>query len=198
MQIYATTQRCSMVFISNSLTLLLFSMHLLEKISHLRLLVFDLDGVLTNGKLLILPNGEWVREMDIKDGFALQYAVKAGLIIAVITGSSSIPVKQRLSRLGIELFFENAVSKSIIINDLLSKYGIDKSAAMFMGDDIPDLDAFTAVSVKCCPADAASDVLEMADYISPKNGGNGCVRDVIEKILRAQGKWVMGSTIQSI
>lgn len=173
-------------------------MHLLEKISHLRLLVFDLDGVLTNGKLLILPNGEWVREMDIKDGFALQYAVKAGLIIAVITGSSSIPVKQRLSRLGIELFFENAVSKSIIINDLLSKYGIDKSAAMFMGDDIPDLDAFTAVSVKCCPADAASDVLEMADYISPKNGGNGCVRDVIEKILRAQGKWVMGSTIQSI
>lgn len=173
-------------------------MHLLEKLSRLQLLVFDLDGVLTNGKLLIMPNGEWVREMDIKDGFALQHAVKSGFIIAVITGSSSTPVKQRLSKLGIELFFENTASKSIIINELLLRYGIDKSASMFMGDDIPDLDAFAAVSVKCCPADAATDVLEKADYISPRTGGNGCVRDIVEKIMRTQGKWLITSNTKSI
>lgn len=173
-------------------------MHLLKKLEQVRLLVFDLDGVLTNGKILVMPDGEWIREMDIKDGYAIQHAVKSGLIVAVITGSSSKPVKERLLKLGVELFFENTPQKSLIINQLLSKFNIDKSSALFMGDDIPDLDAFQAVGVKTCPADAVTELLQQADYISPKSGGNGSVRDIIEKVLRTQGKWSAPMNIQSI
>ena len=173
-------------------------MHLLEKLEQVRLLVFDLDGVLTNGKILVMPDGEWIREMDIKDGYAIQHALKSGLKVAVITGSSSKPVKERLLKLGVELFFENTPRKSLIINQLLSKLNIDKSSALFMGDDIPDLDAFEAVGVKTCPADAATELLQLADYISPKSGGNGSVRDIIEKVLRTQGKWSAPINIQSI
>ena len=173
-------------------------MHLLEKLKQVKLLVFDLDGVLTNGKILVMPNGEWIREMDIKDGYALQCAIKAGLKVAVITGSSSLPVKERLSRLGIELFFENTPQKSLVINQLVSELNLDKSTALFMGDDIPDLDAFEAVGIKTCPSDAAPELLQLADYISPKSGGHGCVRDIIEKTLRTQGKWTASSNIQSI
>ena len=173
-------------------------MHLLEKLEQVRLLVFDLDGVLTNGKILVMPDGEWIREMDIKDGYAIQHAVKSGLKVAVITGSSSKPVKERLLKLGVELFFENTPRKSLVINQLLSKLNIDKSSALFMGDDIPDLDAFEAVGVKTCPADAATELLQLADYISPKSGGNGSVRDIIEKVLRTQGKWSAPINIQSI
>ena len=173
-------------------------MHLLEKLEQVKLLVFDLDGVLTNGKILVMPNGEWIREMDIKDGYALQHAVKAGLKVAVITGSSSFPVKERLAKLGIELFFQNTPQKSLIINRLLSDLNIDKSAVLFMGDDLPDLDAFEAVGIKTCPSDAAPELLQLADYISPKLGGNGCARDIIEKTLRTQGKWNTSTNIQSI
>ena len=173
-------------------------MHLLEKLEQVRLLVFDLDGVMTNGKILVMPDGEWIREMDIKDGYAIQHAVKSGLKVAVITGSSSKPVKERLLKLGVELFFENTPRKSLVINQLLSKLNIDKSSALYMGDDIPDLDAFEAVGVKTCPADAATELLLLADYISPKSGGNGSVRDIIEKVLRTQGKWSAPINIQSI
>ena len=173
-------------------------MHLLEKLEQVQLLVFDLDGVMTNGKILVMPNGEWIREMDIKDGYALQHAVKSGLKVAVITGSSSSPVKERLSKLGVELFFENTPQKSLVINKLLNELGIDKAFALFMGDDLPDLDAFQAVGIKTCPADAATELLQQADYISPKSGGHGCVRDIIEKVLRTQGKWSAPTYIQSI
>ena len=173
-------------------------MHLLEKLEQVKLLVFDLDGVMTNGKILVMPNGEWIREMDIKDGYALQHAVKSGLKVAVITGSSSTPVKERLSKLGIELFFENTPQKSLVINKLLNEMKIDKSSALFMGDDLPDLDAFQAVGIKSCPSDASPELLQHADYISPKSGGNGCVRDIIEKVLRTQGRWSAPTNIQSI
>ncbi len=173
-------------------------MHLLEKLQQVKLLVFDLDGVLTNGKILVMPNGEWIREMDIKDGYALQHAVKSGLKVAVITGSFSTPVKERLMKLGIELFFENTPQKSLIINELISNLHIDKSSSLFMGDDIPDLDAFDAVGIKVCPADATPELRQLADYISPKSGGNGCVRDIIEKVLMTQGKWTTTTNIQSI
>ncbi|MEY4777549.1 MAG: hypothetical protein RIS13_297 [Bacteroidota bacterium] len=173
-------------------------MQLLEKLAQVKLLVFDLDGVVTNGKILVMPNGEWIREMNIKDGYALQLAVKSGLTVAVITGSSSVPVKERLLKLGVELFFENIPLKSLTIKELLLKLNIEKSSALFMGDDLPDLDAFGAVGIKTCPADAATELLQVADYISPQPGGNGCVRDIIEKVLRTQGKWSAPKNIQSI
>jgi len=198
LQIYSSAFWRDKLIILNRLTLLSFSMHLLEKLSGVQLLVFDLDGVLTNGKLLVMPNGEWIREMDIKDGYALQHAVKSGLKVAVITGSNSTPVKERLSKLGVELFYENTSQKSLIIKHLLSDFNIDRSAALFMGDDLPDLDAFEAVGIKTCPVDAAPELLQVADYVSPRSGGNGCVRDIIEKTLRTQGKWSAPANIQSI
>ncbi len=173
-------------------------MQLLEKLAQVKLLVFDLDGVMTNGKILVMPNGEWIREMNIKDGYAIQHAVKSGLTVAVITGSYSVPVKERLLKLGVELFFDNIPLKSLTIKELLLKLNIEKSSALFMGDDLPDLDAFGAVGIKTCPADAATELLQVADYISPQSGGNGCVRDIIEKVLRTQGKWSAPKNIQSI
>ena len=163
-----------------------------------KLVIFDLDGVLTNGKVSVMPNGEWIREMDIKDGFALQHAVKSGLQIAVITGSFSTAVGERLKKLGIHNYFQNVSSKSAILNELMKRLAIKPEAVLFMGDDIPDLDAFSVVGLKACPADAVTEIIENADYISPQPGGNGCVRDIIEKVLRTQGKWSAPKNIQSI
>ena len=173
-------------------------MSLLEKFSHVKLLAFDLDGVLTNGKLLVMPDGEWIREMDIKDGYALQYAVKSGLHIAVITGSSSKAVGKRLAKLGIEDFFENTSSKADVLSSLIKRLNLKTDEVLFMGDDIPDLDAFHASGVKTCPADAVQEVIEKADYISPFAGGHGCVRDIIEKVMRTKGLWLNNKNIQSI
>ncbi len=158
----------------------------------------DLDGVLTNGKLLIHPDGKWVREMDIKDGYAIQFAVKSGLHLAVVTGSSSTPVKERMAALGVDHFYENQKEKSVIVQDLMRKLGLSAEQTLFVGDDIPDLDAFRVVGLKACPIDAAQELKNAADYISPYQGGNGCVRDILEKILRVQGKWATQSNISSI
>ena len=172
--------------------------HLLEKFSRLKLLAFDLDGVLTNGKLLVQSGSEWLREMDIKDGFAIQLAVKMGLNIAVVSGSFSTPVKERLTALGVDYFYQKVDSKSVVLKELMQKLKIQEKEILFMGDDIPDLDAFSVSGVKACPADAVQEVLQAADYISIRKGGEGCVRDVIEKTLKLQDKWPISSTIKSI
>ncbi len=173
-------------------------MQLLEKFQQIRLLVFDMDGVLTNGKLLLISPDQWIREMDIKDGFALQLAVKSDLVIAVITGSTSEPVKKRLSLLGIDRFYDKVPSKAQKIIELMNELSLQKHEILFMGDDVPDLEAFAHAGIRTCPADAAIELKQAADYISPKSGGNGCVRDVIEKVLRVQEKWVQSKDIQSI
>ena len=173
-------------------------MSILEKFAQVQLLAFDLDGVLTNGKLLIMPNGEWVREMDIKDGYALQHAVKSGLHVAVITGSSSPSVGKRLQKLGINDYFENTSSKSMVLSKLMERFNLSPDQVLFMGDDIPDLDAFGIAGCKACPADAVQEVQAHADYISPKTGGNGCVRDVVEKVMKTKDLWLNSTNTQSI
>ena len=173
-------------------------MQLLDKFLKIRLLIFDMDGVLTNGKLLLMPDNEWVREMDIKDGFALQLAVKSGFVIAVMTGSSCEPVKNRLSILGVDRFYDKVSSKAEKIKQIMNECSFQKEEVLFMGDDIPDLEAFEVVGIRTCPADAVVEVKASADYISIQTGGNGCVRDVIEKVLRVQGKWAHISDVQSI
>ncbi|MFM1969867.1 MAG: hypothetical protein RL152_1244 [Bacteroidota bacterium] len=173
-------------------------MSILEKFSRIKLLAFDLDGVLTDGKLLIMPDGEWIRQMDIKDGYALQHAVKSGLHIAVITGSSSAAVGKRLQKLGIQDYFENTSSKSTVLTSLSQKFNMQPEEVMFMGDDIPDLDAYKVAGCKVCPADAVQEVLAAADYISPLKGGHGCVRDVIEKVMKTRDLWLNTTNTQSI
>jgi 3-deoxy-D-manno-octulosonate 8-phosphate phosphatase (KDO 8-P phosphatase) len=173
-------------------------MNLLETFSKINTFVFDVDGVMTDGSLLVMPNNEFLRTMDIKDGYALQLAVKAGYHVFVITGSHSIPVAHRLRYLGIKEFHQKVKDKKECLNQLLGKYSLTVNTVLFMGDDMPDVVVMQSVGISCCPADAAIDVLKMAHYISPKNGGKGCVRDVIEKVMKLQGKWHADEEIKSI
>jgi 3-deoxy-D-manno-octulosonate 8-phosphate phosphatase (KDO 8-P phosphatase) len=136
--------------------------------------------------------------MDIKDGYALQHAVKSGLHIAVITGSSSTAVGQRLQKLGIHNYFENTSSKSAVLLSLSEKLDLQSDEVLFMGDDIPDLDAFEVAGCKVCPADAVQEVIAQSDYISPLKGGQGCVRDVIEKVMKTRNIWMNSTNTQSI
>ena len=161
-------------------------------------LIFDLDGVLTNTKVLLIGEDEWVREMDIKDGYAIQNAIKNGISIAVITGSHSNPVASRLKKLGVDLFFQNIKHKGECLSEIIKDLGLEKSQVLFMGDDIPDLDAFAVVGVTACPADAVREIKQNSNFISSKFGGDGCVREIIEKVMLVQNTWHINSKTQSI
>jgi len=162
---------------------------MLNKFTKIRLFVFDIDGVLTDGNLLILPDGQWARTMNIKDGYALQLAVKKGYRILVISGGDAVPVKQRLQKLGITDIFLPVQNKPEILQQYLQDYQIPREAVLYMGDDIPDLAAMQLAGLPCCPLDAATEIKQSSLYISPLAGGKGCVRDVIEKVLKLNGHW---------
>jgi 3-deoxy-D-manno-octulosonate 8-phosphate phosphatase (KDO 8-P phosphatase) len=164
-------------------------MNVLEKFLPVTTIILDIDGVLTDGSLLVTPDGEWVRRMNIKDGYILQLAAKKGYRLIVITGSSSLPVEKRLNKLGINMVYQNVKDKMMLLKTLMAEHGFTATETLYMGDDIPDLEVMKFCGLSCCPADAARDILGMADYISPVKGGEGCVREVIEKLMRVQGKW---------
>jgi 3-deoxy-D-manno-octulosonate 8-phosphate phosphatase (KDO 8-P phosphatase) len=168
-------------------------MNLLEKLSAIDTVVLDVDGVLTDGSILLHSNGSFLRTMHMKDGYALQLAVKQGLRIIVITGSASNEVAARLRYLGITEYHEKIKDKKQHLQDLLGA-NANMDAVLFMGDDVPDLAAMLTVAIAACPADACADVLAIAHYISPIAGGKGCVRDVLEKILRLQNKWPLSKS----
>jgi len=172
--------------------------HLLVRFSKIKLMAFDLDGVLTNGKLMIQKGGQLLREMDIKDGLAIQLAVQQGFHVAVVTGSFSDAVEERLQYLGINNFFQKIKKKSEKLHELMLMYNLLSDQVLFMGDDLPDLDAFSVSGLKTCPADAVREIKEKADYISIRNGGDGAVRDVIEKVMKTQGKWHTAKMTSSI
>ena len=164
-------------------------MNILPQFSRISTFVFDMDGVLTDGTVWVMPDGEWVRRMHIRDGYVLQLAVKRGYQVWVITGSSSTPVAQRLNKLGITEVHERVKDKACLLKTLMQQYAVSPEQVLFMGDDVPDLAAMKLVGLSACPKDAARDILELANYISPLPGGLGCVRDVIEKVMRIQGNW---------
>lgn len=173
-------------------------MELLDRLTKIKMFVFDMDGVLTNGKVLVMPDGNWFRTSDIKDGYAIQFALKCNFIVAVITGSQDAGMELRLKHLGVTEFHQQVKSKSNSLLNLIQKYSLSQNEVLFMGDDIPDLEAFEICGVSACPADAVSELIQRADYIAIKTGGNGCVREIIEKVLKVQGKWHLNNTIQSI
>ena len=152
-------------------------------------IILDVDGVLTNGYVTIMPNGELVRTMNIKDGYALKTAVDKGYRICVISGGTNEGVRTRLANLGIEDIYLGAHQKIEQWNLLKKKYKLDASEVLYMGDDIPDLPVLMEVGLPCCPNDAAPEIQQISKYISYKKGGEGCVRDVLEQIMRVQGKW---------
>ncbi|HRN42240.1 MAG TPA: HAD-IIIA family hydrolase [Vicingus sp.] len=160
-----------------------------ELLPKINTFIFDIDGVLTDGMVTIFPDGDQIRTMNIKDGYALQYAVKKGYNIAIISGGSSETVRLRLNGLGITDVYLKSSNKIEIFENYLKTKNINKEHVLYMGDDIPDYHVMLKSGVATCPKDAAIEIKNIAHYISDKNGGKGCVRDIIEQVLRCQGKW---------
>ena len=151
--------------------------------------VFDVDGVLTNGLVTITTNGELLRTMHTKDGYALKTAVDSGYNVCIISGGNNKGVQKRLNGLGIEAVFLGVHDKLDIYRRFLKKKGIENKDVLFMGDDIPDLPVMKVAGLPCCPKDAVPEIQDIAAYVSQKKGGKGCVRDVIEQVMKVQGKW---------
>jgi 3-deoxy-D-manno-octulosonate 8-phosphate phosphatase (KDO 8-P phosphatase) len=164
-------------------------MNILELFKPIRTFVFDVDGVLTDGSLVLTEDGHMLRSMSIKDGYALQLAVKKGYKVWIISGGRSEAVKLRLNRLGIQDVHIGIESKKEFLHQVATASATAYESVLYMGDDIPDYAAMQVCGLPCCPADAVAEIKQVAKYISPYNGGKGCVRDVIEKVLKLNGNW---------
>lgn len=151
--------------------------------------IFDVDGVLTNGMLLVMPDGEFLRTMNIKDGYAMQLAIKKGYRIAVISGGHSKGVPTRLQKLGLTEVHMGVVNKIEILDSFIQRYNVAPETILCMGDDIPDTEMMQRCGLPACPKDAVREIRELSTYISEYGGGEGCVRDVIEQVMKVQGTW---------
>ncbi|MEM9050776.1 MAG: HAD hydrolase family protein [Bacteroidota bacterium] len=160
-----------------------------ELLPQITTFIFDVDGVFTDGVVLVMPGGQFVRRMNSKDGYAVQYAAKKGYRLVVITGGNSVDVKAGLEGLGVKHVFLSSHNKEKVYDQYLSDHNLDPKEVLYMGDDIPDFKVLEKSGVATCPADAAEEVKKISDYVSVKKGGKGCVRDVIEQTLKVQGKW---------
>ncbi|CAN5578265.1 HAD-IIIA family hydrolase [soil metagenome] len=161
-----------------------------QKLRTISCFVFDVDGVLTDGSLILLPTGEQVRKMNIRDGYAMQLAVKKGYRIIIISGGKSEAVKTRLNGLGINDVYLGIDDKVSKLNELVAVHKLNTGNILYMGDDVPDLASMKLCGIASCPADAAPEIKEISIYVSGKKGGEGCVRDVIEQVIRLHDKWV--------
>ena len=159
-------------------------------LTKIKALVFDVDGVLSAETIPLHPNGEPMRTVNIKDGYALQLAVKCGLHVAIITGGRTEAVRKRYEGLGIPDVYLGAAVKTKEYAHFLEKYGLLPEEVLYMGDDIPDYPVMRLCGCPCCPADAAPEIRHASLYVSHLRGGYGCGRDVTEQVLRAQGKWM--------
>lgn len=160
-----------------------------EYLANITTFIFDVDGVLTDGTITVTTDGEMLRTMNIKDGFALKTAIDAGFNMCIISGGSNEGVRKRLAGLGITNIYLGAHNKIEQLNEYLSKNNIDKSQVLYMGDDIPDYPVMQLAGLPCCPQDAVPEIKAISKYISHKKGGKGAVRDVIEQVLKVHGKW---------
>lgn len=152
-------------------------------------MVFDVDGVLTDSMILVTESGDLLRSMNTRDGQAIKIALDAGYRIAIITKGASKGVKLRLQGLGITDIFDKLDTKQAAYNSLKETYQLDDSEILYMGDDVPDLPLLAQVGLSSCPHNACREVLAEAQYVSPIDGGKGCVREIIERVMRTQGKW---------
>ena len=160
-----------------------------QKLNNIKTFLFDIDGVITNGQILVFENGEIVRNMNSKDSFAIQLAVKKGYRIGIISGGRSEPIKKILTNLGVQDVYLHQCDKLECFKDYIASYDLNEEEILYMGDDLPDYDVMKRAGIAACPADAAHEIKEICIYISNKNGGQGCVRDIIEQVMRCQGTW---------
>ena len=161
----------------------------LDKLNQVNTFIFDVDGVLTDGSVLVTEKGEQLRQFNIKDGYALQLAVKRGYRVIIISGAHSDGVELRLLSLGIKEIFLGVNTKVDVYKQLQKTHQRSAENIIYMGDDLPDLPVMTMVGLPVCPADAVEEIKAISCYISPKAGGKGCARDIIEKVLKIQQKW---------
>lgn len=160
-----------------------------EYLEHITTFIFDVDGVLTDGTITITTDGEMLRTMHTKDGFAIKTALQAGFHVCVISGGTNEGVRKRLRGLGMTDIYLGAHNKVDQLDEYLDIYDIKAENVLYMGDDIPDLPVMKLVGLPTCPQDAVQEIKAICKYVSHKYGGKGCVRDVIEQVLKVQGKW---------
>lgn len=171
-------------------------MNILELFRPIKTFVFDVDGVLATS-MVLLVQGDMARSMNTKDGFALQLAIKKGYRVVIISGGKSEAVRDRLTGLGIQDIFLGVHNKKDKLLEYAGQHNLKWQEILFMGDDIPDYHSLQMVGLPCCPADAVNEIKQIAKYISPLNGGHGCGRDVIEKVMKLNGDWDIDTTIAS-
>ena len=152
--------------------------------------IFDYDGVMTQGDVIMLPSGEGLRMTNVKDGFALQLAVRLGYNVAVISGGYADSMTQRMRMLGVKDVFTHIPNKIIMLEEYMKEKNLKKEQIVYMGDDMPDYPVMQMVGVPVCPADASEEIKQISVYISNKDGGKGAVRDIIEQVLKVQDNWM--------
>lgn len=161
-----------------------------ELLAKVTTFIFDYDGVMTDGTVYMDSNGDPLRTSNVKDGYAIQLASKLGYHVAVISGAVVTNITKRLNMLGVKDVFTGVPDKVLKLEEYMKQYQLDPSQIVFMGDDIPDIKVMRQVGVPVCPADAAEEVRQISVFVSHCPGGLGCVRDVIERTLKVQGKWL--------
>ncbi len=159
--------------------------------------IFDVDGVLTDGKVLLLPSGEQVRQMNTRDGYAIRLALKKGYKVAIISGGNSEAVRTRMKYLGVYDIYLGCDNKMEALEDLIFSYDLKKEEMLYMGDDLPDWEIMQSVALPVCPEDATHEIKSISKYISPIKGGEGCVREIIEQCLKIQNCWDQDAEIPS-
>ena len=164
-----------------------------EDIARCHSFIFDVDGVMTDGGIVPMVDGDFIRRYDAKDGYALAYAIKMGYKVCIISGGRGRTLEYRLKMLGIKDYYLDCMDKLTTMREYLAREGLDAQDTIYMGDDIPDLECMREVGIPVCPADSAPEVIEASRYVSEFRGGAGAVRDIIEQVLRARGDWARNS-----
>ncbi len=172
-------------------------MTLLSRFKQITTFILDIDGVMTDGTVYLLEDGQQVRGMSTRDGYALQLAIKKGYRIMAISGGNSYAVTLRLNKLGVAGVHLNVHDKKQVLLDYIQQHQLNRNEILYMGDDIPDYSVMLEVGLPCAPADAVEEIKKIALYISSVNGGRGCVRDVIEKVLKLNGHWELNTNVAS-
>ena len=164
-----------------------------ERLADVEAFVFDVDGVLTDGGIIPLADGDFIRKYYAKDGYAIAYAIRRGYRVCIISGGFGRMLESRMQRLGVEYVYLGCMDKIAAIHDFASRAGVDLRNTVYMGDDIPDLECMREVGLPVAPADGCAEVLDAAVYVSEYCGGRGAARDVIEQVLRVRGDWALDS-----
>ena len=160
-----------------------------SRLKNIHTFIFDIDGVLTDGKVILMEGHEPLRSLNIKDSFAIQSAIKKGYRIVIISSGKSEVVAEGMKNLGVQDVFMKQHDKLACYKDFINEYSLNEAEILYMGDDLPDWEVMKRVGVACCPNDAATEIKEISLYVSDKKGGEGCVRDVIEQVMRVRKDW---------